>query len=114
MRRLVEAVHRHAERHGDRAQQVVGLELRADELRRDDLARIELLEQAAHDRGLARADLAGDDDEAFALVQAVLEVGERALVPATAEEERRIGIELERLAASGGRRIRTSAPYLNV
>ena len=44
-------------------------------------ARVELLEQAAHDRRLAGADLAGDDDEALALVQAVLQVRERALVP---------------------------------
>ena len=96
--RLVEPIHRKPECHGDRAQHVVGVELRADELRGDDLARIELLEQAAHDRRLAGADLAGDDDEAFALVQPVLEIGEGALVAPAAEVERRIGIELERFA----------------
>ena len=59
---------------------------------------VELLEKAAHDRRLAGADLAGDDDEPLALIEPVLEVGERALVPAAAEVERRVGIELERLA----------------
>ena len=73
----------------DGAQHVVGVELRADELRGDDLLAVELLEQAAHDRRLAGADLAGDDDEALALIEPVLEVGERALVPAAAEVERR-------------------------
>ena len=58
-----------AEGRGDHAQRVLGIELRADELRGDDLARVELVEQAAHDRRLARADLAGDDDEALVLVQ---------------------------------------------
>ncbi len=81
----------------DRAQQVVGVELRAHELRRDDLRRIELLQQAADDRRLARADLAGDDDETLALVEPVLEIGERALVAAAAVVERRIGVELEGL-----------------
>src|SRR6185312_9245690 len=89
---------RQAEGGGDRAQQVVGVELGADELRRDELVAIEVLEEVAHQRRLPGADLAGDDDEALALVDAVLEVRERALVAATAEVERRIGIELERLA----------------
>ena len=57
-----------------------------------------LLEQAAHHRRLAGADLAGDDDEAFVLVQAVFEVRHRAPVLPAAEEERRVGIELEGLA----------------
>ena len=70
--RLVDRLDRQAERRADRAQHVVGVELRADELRGDDLVAVELLEQAAHDRRLAGADLAGDDDEAFALVEAVL------------------------------------------
>jgi hypothetical protein len=40
-----------------------------DEIRRHDLVRIEAFEQAANEGGLARADFAGDDDEAFAPVQ---------------------------------------------
>ena len=69
---LVDRLDRQPERGTDRAQHVVGVELGADELRRDELSRVELLEQAAHDRRLAGADLAGDDDEALALVEPVL------------------------------------------
>jgi hypothetical protein len=57
-----------------------------------------LLEQAAHDRSLARPDLAGDDDEPLVLVQTVLEVGEGSLVAPAAEIEGRVRIQLERLA----------------
>ena len=63
-----------------------------------DFRAIELLEEAADDRRLAGADFAGDDDEAFALVEPVLQICKRALVPAAAEEERRIGVELKGLA----------------
>ena len=111
---LVERLHRQPERHGDRAQHVLGVELRADELRCDDLRWIELLEQAAHDRRLAGADIAGDDDEPFALVQTVLEIGEGALVAAAAEVERRIGIELERLAGQPEKGFVHRRGYLSV
>ncbi len=87
-----------AEGLGHRAQQVVGLELRADDLRGDDHLRVEFLQQRAHERGLAGADLAGDDEEALALVDAVLQVRVRALVPLAAEVEGRVGTELEGLA----------------
>ncbi len=82
----------------DGAQDVVGVESRADELRRNDLGAIELLEQAADDRRLAGTDLSGDDDETLALVKPVLEICERALVPSASEEKRRIRVELEGLA----------------
>jgi hypothetical protein len=95
---LVHRPGRQAERHGDRAQQVVGVELRAHELRGDEPRRIDLREEVAHQRRLPGADLAGDDDEALALVQPVLQVGEGALVAAAAEEEGGIRIELEGLA----------------
>jgi hypothetical protein len=72
--------------------------MRTHDLCGNDLLRIELLEQAAHDRCLAGADFAGDNDEAFALIEPVLEIGKRALVPAAAEEERGIRVELEGLA----------------
>ena len=74
------------------AQQVVGLELRADDLRGHDGLAIELLEQRAHQRGLAGADLAGDDDEALALVDAVLQVRQRAAVALAAEVEAGSGL----------------------
>ena len=61
---------------------------------------VELLEQAAHDRRLAGADLAGDDDEAFALIDAVLQIGERALVAAAAEVERGSGLSWNGLPVS--------------
>ena len=89
---------RKAESDSDRSQHVVGVQLRADELRGNDLFPIELLYEAAHDRGLARANLARDNDEPFALVEAVLQIRERALVPPAAEEECRIGIQLKGLA----------------
>ena len=97
-RRLVDRLDRQAERDRHCPQHVVRVELRAHELRRDQLAAIEVLEEASHERGLARADLSGDDDEAFALMNAILQVRECPLVAPAAEEELRIGIELERLA----------------
>jgi hypothetical protein len=43
----------------------------------------------------ARADLAGDDDEAFALGKAVAEIGHRLLVGAAVEVEARVRRQLE-------------------
>ena len=88
----------HAKGGGHGAQQVVCVELCRHELRRDHLARIELLQQAADQRRLAGADFSGQRDEAFALVQPVLQIGVGALVAAAGVEERGIGAELERLA----------------
>src|SRR5262249_929668 len=87
--------HGNAESRGDGAQQAVGVELRRHELRGDDLAAVQLAQQAANERGLPRADFAGEHDEALALVEPVLEVGVRALVPAAPVEEARIRAELE-------------------
>ena len=91
-------LHPDAEGLGNRPQQVVGLELRADDLRRHDGAHVEFLEQRAHQRRLAGADLAGDDQEALALVHAVLQVRKGARVPLAPEVEGRIGTQLEGLA----------------
>ena len=96
--RLVFLRHANAEGLGDRTQQVVSVELRADDLRGDDRLDVELLEQRAHQCGLAGADLARDDQEALALVHAVLQIRKRARVPLAAEVEGRVGAELERLA----------------
>ncbi len=49
---------------------------------------IEFLEQRAHQCGLARSDLPGDDEEALALVDPELQVRKRAGVALAAEEER--------------------------
>src|SRR5215831_10403385 len=79
------------------AKHVVRIELSAHELGGHDLVAVQVFEEAANDGRLARADFAGNDDEAFTLVNAVLQIRVRALVPAAAEEEGRVGIELERL-----------------
>ena len=96
--RFLDVLRAQPERRRDEAQRVLGVDLRADEIAGDHLLRIQLVEQAAHDRGLARADIAGDHDESLVLVQAVLEVRHRAPVLAAAEVERRIRIELEGFA----------------
>ena len=96
--RLVDRLDRQPERRSHGTQEVVRVELRAHELDSDDLGGIELLQEAPHDRRLAGADLAGDDDETLALVEPVLEVRERALVAPAAVVERRIGVELEGFA----------------
>jgi len=96
--RLLDVFRAQPERRRNEPQCIVGIHLRADQIAGHDLFRVELVEQAPHDRCLARADVAGYDDEAFVLVQAVLEVRHRAPVLATAEVERRVGIELERFS----------------
>ena len=95
--RFADRAYRKTESDPDRAKNVVGVEMRADELCRHDLLAVELLQKTANDRRLAGADLAGNDDEALALIQPVLKISECALVPAAAEKERRIGIQLKRL-----------------
>src|SRR5215469_3511293 len=96
---LVDAAGVDAEGGGDHAQRVVGLDLGGDELGGEELGGIELGEEMADEGGLAGADLAGDDDEALALVQAVLQIGDSLLMAGGAKEEARVGAELERLAA---------------
>jgi hypothetical protein len=86
-RRLGQAFVLQAERGGDAAQGVFGVELGRHQLRRDQVLRVELAEQVAHQRGLAGADLAGDDDEALAQRQAVVQIRHRPLVPLGPEEE---------------------------
>ena len=95
---LFDVLRAQAERRCHEAQRVFRVELRADEVAGDHLLRIELVEQAAHDRRLAGTHVAGDDDEPFVLVHAVLEIRHRAPVLPAAEEERRIRVELEGLA----------------
>ena len=56
---------------------------------------VELLLEMRDQRRFARADLAGDDHEAFALVQAVTQIGQRLLVRDALEEIGRVGRELE-------------------
>ena len=79
---LVDAAGFDAEGGGDHAQGVVGLDLGGDELGGEILGGIELGEEMADEGGFAGADLAGDDDEALALVEAVLEIGDGLLMAA--------------------------------
>jgi hypothetical protein len=58
---------------------------------------IELLQQRLEQRRLARADLAGEDDEAFTLLDAVLELGEGFPVPGGQEQEPGVRGEVERV-----------------
>ena len=95
--RLRRPLRRNAERGDDGLQQFPGLELRADDLCRQDLLAIETLEKHAHQGGLASTDLTGDDNETFRLSDTVLQVGQRTTVATAIEVERRIGIELKRL-----------------
>src|SRR5689334_3776557 len=82
---------------GNHAQRVLRIQLRREKLTGDDVCLLEAVEQAAQDRRLASANLAGDDDEAFIAGDAVFEVGLRALVLLARVVEVRVGIELERM-----------------
>ena len=79
--------------------EIVAAELRGDDLRRRIGLGVELRQQQIDERGLAGADLAGDDDEALALMQPVGQMRHGAGVAGAAEEEARIGRELERQSA---------------
>ena len=89
----------YAERRSNHAQGVVRVELRADEMRRNHLGRIELAEQSAHDRGLAGTNLARYDNETFILMESVFEISRRPPMLLAAEVEIRVGVELKWLAA---------------
>jgi hypothetical protein len=97
--RSLAALHRHAEGVRDQAQQVLTRDLRGHDARHAELVGIELAAHPLDQRGLARADLAGDDDEALALVQPVGEMGVRALMHGAVEEQPRVGRHLERVLA---------------
>jgi hypothetical protein len=90
---------RDAERRRDHPQHVLGIELRADQLRRDQVLALQLAKQVAYQRRLARTDFPSDNDEPFPLVQSILEVGHGPLVTLAAIEEVRIGVELKWLGA---------------
>ena len=88
-----------AELFGNKAQQIVALDLCRHQLDRGQPVRIDRVHQMADQRRLARADIAGDDDEAFALRQPIAKVGHRLAVRSALEIESGIGRQLER--ASG-------------
>ena len=77
---------------------LVLVELAGDDLADRQPLGVDRAHEVRHEGGLARADLAGDDDEAFALRKAVAKVRQRLAVRDAAEIERRIGRELEGLS----------------
>ena len=87
---------RQAELDQHRAQQLLGVELGADDLRHRMQCRVEFRQQGAHDGRLAGADLAADDDELGFRVERLTQFCEGPAVPPTAEIEARIGGQLER------------------
>ena len=74
-----------AELEGDRAQQVFGIERRVRQPDRDG-RRGQAVEQHAQQHRLAGADLAGDLDDAFVVVQRVFERGERVAALSAGKE----------------------------
>ena len=95
---LGDILHADAEGRTHHAQGVLGVELGAHQIGRGDEVGVHALQQAAHDGGLASADLASDDNEAFAAQQAVFQVGLGAAVLLAAEVEARVRVELKGLA----------------
>ncbi len=81
------------------AQQVVGLDLGRGDADGEQALAIDRRHQMADERGLAGADLAGDDDEALTLRQAITKIGHRLFVRRRVEPETRIWRQLERSAA---------------
>jgi hypothetical protein len=87
-----------AELFGDQAEQVVALNLRRHQLDRGQPIGVDRVHQMADERRLARAHVAGDDDEAFTLREAITQIGHRLAVRAAFEIEMRVGRQLERPA----------------
>ena len=66
---------------------VARVDLGAHQVGGDDLLGVELFEEATDQQGLPCPDLAGDDDEAFVLMQPVFEIGHGTAMAATAVEK---------------------------
>ena len=69
-----------AELISNEGEKIVFLQLRRDDVGDDGVLRIEFSEQRLNERGLAGADIAGDDDETITLPEPVLQKRQRALV----------------------------------
>ena len=87
-----------AESRTHQAQRIFGTQLRAHQMGRHDGLRIQAVEQATHNRGLARPHLPRDHDKTFTTHDAVFQISTRALVLLAAEIEARIGGQLEGFA----------------
>jgi hypothetical protein len=95
---LVVALDVEPEALGDDMDDLFLVELAGDDLPHDQPLGVDGAHQVRDEGRLARADLAGDDHEAFALRQAIAEVRQGLAMRDAAEIERRIGRQLEGLA----------------
>jgi hypothetical protein len=82
---------------GHHAQQIECLHLGCDDMSRDDVLLGEELKQRVHEQCLSRTHIARDDNESFALLEAVAEIRERPFVTLTVEKESRIRAQSEGL-----------------
>jgi hypothetical protein len=80
----------------DQAQHVVALDLCGHDLQRIEARTVDLGQQVAPPSGFARADLAGDGDEALRLRQAIAEISHCLAMRAAGEPEARVRRQLER------------------
>src|SRR5690606_33766121 len=87
-----------AEALGDDMDDLFFIELAGHDLANRDLPRVDGAGEVRHQRRFAGSHLAGDDDEALSLREAVTEVRQRLAVGDAAEIERRIGRQLEGLS----------------
>ena len=95
----VEATVTDAQGRRNQSQQIVGVDLRADNLHRHDRIVLDTPQQTSKQRGLACAHIAGDDDESLALMQTIFKIGQCALMASAAEEKIGVWVELKGLGA---------------
>jgi hypothetical protein len=79
-------------RRGHHPEHVRCIQLSADQVRCNDFFGVQLIEQRAHEHGLARSNFTRNNEEAFALVQSIFKVRQRPLMNAASEEKCRVGI----------------------
>jgi hypothetical protein len=97
-RRLGEAFRRQAEALRGKTQHVVAFDLGRHDLDRRQPQRVDRLHQMPHQRRLASANVAGDDDETFTLRQAIAQIGQRLAMGGALEIIMRVRRQLERAA----------------
>ena len=96
--RLLDRAGVEAEPLRDQPEHVVALDLGRDQADRVQPGAIDIGQQMRDQGRFARPDLAGDDDEALALGEAVAEIGHRLPVGPAVEPEARVGRQLEGLS----------------
>src|SRR5260370_14722423 len=80
-----------------RGEHLMGVEKRIEDQRRMDAVLVELLDQVATERRLARSRLAGDEHEAFAIADPIEKLALRFAVLPRVEDELRVRRQRERL-----------------